>query len=252
MRKIKVALLHLLLVAGDLKHNQSLIEKAVKEAARKGADLIITPELATSGLQFTNIIGENWIEHQPNEWMVKFSNFVKSNNTTVFLGCAERSAEGKLHNSVFVIDKKGRLLGKQKKITRVDHWSSPGESVEAIDLGYIKVGVLICADAYPKTIASTLAKKGAEILVAPSSWGPGLHGPEGEWEERSIETGLPIFVCNRTGEDKTVVFWDAESSVIKNGERLLSHKSSYSALLMFDWNLDKMDVMNSKFEVLAL
>ncbi|MGE7185438.1 nitrilase-related carbon-nitrogen hydrolase [Peribacillus sp. NPDC006672] len=82
---------------------------------------------------------------------------------------------------------------------------------------YFEVGIMICADPYTKDIAYNLFEKGAEILNAPSSWGPGLHGPEGEWEQRSLETGLPVIVCNRTGEDKIVRFWDAESMIIKKG-----------------------------------
>jgi predicted amidohydrolase len=78
----------------------------------------------------------------------------------------------------------------------------------------VNIGVLICADAYTKNIADTLLAKGAEILAAPSAWGPGIHGPNGEWEQRSIDTELCLFVCNRTGEDETVTFWEAESQII--------------------------------------
>ena len=87
------------------------------------------------------------------------------------------------------------------------------------------------------------------MIVAPSSWGPGLHGPNGEWEQRSIDTGLPLFVCNRTGEEETVTFWEAESMIIKNGKRLLSHKSEQSAILTFEWNVEKMDLISSDFQV---
>ena len=121
--------------------------------------------------------------------------------------------------------------------------------IETIDLENVKIGILICADAYTKSVASTLLAKGAEILVAPSAWGPGLYGPNGEWEQRSIDTGLCLFVCNRTGEDETVTFWEAESLIIKNGKRLLSHKSKKSAILTFDWDLEKMDLISSDFDV---
>ncbi|MFC0559132.1 carbon-nitrogen hydrolase family protein [Halalkalibacter alkalisediminis] len=248
MRKIRIALLHLKLIAGDVLYNQNLIERAVKSAEKKEVDWMITPELASSGLQFTHIIGTDWIKEQPDKWMTHFSNMVEQVKATVFLGCAEKQ-DNQLYNSVFVINQKGELVGKQKKLARVDNWSTSGEFIESIDLGYVKVGVLICADSYPKSIADSLLNKGAEILVAPSSWGPGLHGPNGEWEQRSFDTGLPIFVCNRTGEDKSVSFWNAESLVIKNGKRLLTHKSDQSAILIFDWNLDDMTLISTEFQI---
>ncbi len=250
MRKIRIALLHLLLRNGDIKYNQNLLEKAIEQAAKKDVDWVITPELATSGLQFTQNIGTDWINEQPDQWMARLQNTVRSLKTTVFIGCAERSNQSnKLYNSVFVIDQKGNLIGKQQKITRVDGWSASGKVIEPIDLGNIKVGVLICADSYTNQFADNLLSKGAEILVAPSAWGPGLHGPEGEWEQRSIDTGLPVFVCNRTGEDTTVSFWEAESSVIKDGKRLLSHQSAQSSILTFDWDLDNMNLTSSQFDV---
>jgi len=248
MRKIRIALLHLKLIAGDVQYNQNLIERAVKSAAKKEVDWIITPELASSGLQFTHIIGTDWIEEQPDIWMTHFSNMVEQVKATVFLGCAEKQ-DNQLYNSVFVINQKGELVGKQKKLVRVDNWSTSGNYMKPIDLGYVNVGVLICADSYTKSFADSLLKRGAEILIAPSSWGPGLHGPNGEWEQRSVDTGLPIFVCNRTGEDKSVSFWNAESLVIKNGKRLLAHKSDQSAILIFDWDLDEMNLISSEFEI---
>ncbi|WP_338785960.1 carbon-nitrogen hydrolase family protein [Metabacillus sp. FJAT-53654] len=171
MSKLKVALLHLLPIAGDIKKNQSLIEKAVKRAADQNVDWIITPELAVSGLQFSQKIGTKWIMQQPDEWMLNFVSLVQSLNTNVFLGCPEKSESGELYNSVFVIDRGGNIIGKQRKITSIiDDWSTSGAFIEPIDMGNVKIGVLICADAYNKNIADKFLAKGAEILIAPSAW----------------------------------------------------------------------------------
>ncbi len=250
MRKIKVALLHLLPIVGDIQYNQDLIERAVKQAANQMVDWVITPELAVSGLQFSRKIGADWIQKQPDEWMNHFCSLVKSVNTNVFLGCPERSDDGKLYNSVFVINRNGDLIGRQRKHATIsDGWCQPGTAIESFDLEGIKVGIMICADAYTDKVANTLSAQGAEIIVAPSSWGLGLCGPTGEWEQRSIETGVPLFVCNRTGEDETVVFWEAESMILKNGKRLLSHQSKQSAILTFDWNVEKMELITPEIQI---
>ncbi|MBU8906822.1 carbon-nitrogen hydrolase family protein [Desertibacillus haloalkaliphilus] len=249
MKKLTISLLHLLPVAGDITYNQKLIEKAINVAATKQAGWIVTPELATSGLQFTNVVGTDWINEQPDEWLTHLSKVVQQANATLFLGSAERSSTGHLYNSVYVIDRQGKVIGKQRKLSAIDQWSSPGERIEPIEIDGIKTGIIICADAYPSEIASTLANKGTELLVAPSSWGPGLHGPTGEWEQRSCETGLPLFVCNRTGEDETVSFWEAESLVIHHDKRLLAHQSKQSACLTFDWDVDKNELISTTFDV---
>ncbi|MGO4889178.1 carbon-nitrogen hydrolase family protein [Anaerobacillus sp. MEB173] len=249
MKQIKISLLHLLPIAGNIPYNQKLIEKAVTQASANKADWIITPELAVSGLQFSHLIGTDWINEQPDDWLKHFCKLVDAVNATVFLGCAERSIDNHLYNTVFVINQNGEIIGKQRKLSRVDNWSTSGKEIMPIEISNVKVGVLVCADSYNPKIAHSLLDQGAKFLVAPSSWGPGLHGPTGEWEQRSKETGLPLIVCNRTGEDKTVTFWEAESLVINNGQRLLSHKSSRSAILSFEWDMEKMELLSNEFEV---
>lgn len=249
MNKIKVALLHLLPIAGEISSNQLLIEKAMKQLASKNVDWIITPELAVSGLQFTKEIGTEWISTQPDNWLNHFTSVVNSVQATTFIGCPERDDDC-LFNSVFVIQANGHIIGKQQKINvHSDMWATSGKELTPIKVDGVRVGVMICADAYTEQIATSLATQRAEVLIAPSSWGPGLYGPNGEWEQRSLDTGLPIFVCNRTGEDATVSFWEAESSVIQNGKKLLSYSSRQSSILIFEWDLDKMALLSPSFQV---
>jgi hypothetical protein len=44
-------------------------------------------------------------------------------------------------------------------------------------------------------------------------------------------------VCHRTGQDDTRSFLDAESVVIKDGERLMAFYAPDSALLLVEWDL---------------
>jgi N-carbamoylputrescine amidase len=111
---------------------------------------------------------------------------------------------------------------------------------------------LVCADAFTPGIAGSLKRSGAQLLISPSSWGPGLHGPNGEWEDRSRETGVPLIVCNRTGTDRTLDFRKAQSLVVKNGERLLTHSSERSAVLTLDWDFSAMAPMTAAFQMMPL
>jgi N-carbamoylputrescine amidase len=250
MKTGRVALLHLSAVPGAIDRNRTVLEEAVKYAAASGAQWIITPELATCGLQFARIVGTDWIEPQPDAWMKRFCRLVKGLERTVFIGCPERDS-GRLYNSVFVINSSGEIIGRHRKINvRSDSlsWSSPGEVAVPVQCDGLKVGLLVCADAFTPDIAGSLKSGGAKILVSPSSWGPGLHGPNGEWEERTSETGLPLIVCNRTGAEKTLDFWKAQSLVVKNGRRLLSHASEQSAVLIFDWNFTAMTPLSTTYK----
>ena len=237
-----IALLHLDTVPGAIEQNRYVIVEAIKHAAGQGAQWIVTPELAVCGLQFAHVVGSDWIQPQPDPWMQQVCKLVRALKRTVFLACPEREGR-RFYNSVFVIGPTGEIVGKHRKINVVSDslgWSSPGDSAVPVECDGIKVGLLICSDVYTSNIARALRFEGAQMLVSPASWGPGIHGPNGEWEQRSQETGLPLIVCNRTGSEKTLDFRKAPSLVVKNGDRLLSHASDRSAVLTFDWDFSNM------------
>ena len=254
MRQGRIAFLHLVVAPGDIQRNQFVIVEAVKTAAALGAQWIIMPELAVSGLQFPQVVGTDWIQPQPDTWTARLCQLVKSLKRTVILSCPERDA-AKLYNSAFVISANGTIVGRHRKIHVVSDslaWSSPGQQLAPIECDGIKIGLLICSDMYTGNLAGTLKSRGARMLISPTSWGPGMHGPSGEWELRTQETGLPLFVCNRTGTEKTLDFWKAPSLVVKNGKRLLSHTSDRSAVLTFDWSFTGMTPLSAEYAVTYL
>ena len=62
----------------------------------------------------------------------------------------------------------------------------------------------------------------------------GSPGPDGEWERCTRDTGLPLFMCNRTGPDRTLDFTGAESVIVKDGSQLLTFRSERSAIFMIE------------------
>jgi 5-aminopentanamidase len=251
IKPLRISLMHLALAPGDLRHNRGLVTHAVQVAAQRGADWVVSPELCTCGLQFQAQLGTDWIEPQPDAWMAAFCQLVKALQLTVFISLPERDAHtGKCYNTVFMINADGMIIGTHRKVNVLSdsgRWSSPGERIAPIRWQDVNIGLLICADAYTSDIVASLKSQGADMLVSPASWGPGLHGPNGEWEQRTVETRLPLIVCNRTGQDHTLSFVGAESLVVQNGKRLLAHHSERSVVLTFDWNLATMELISNTY-----
>ncbi|MFO1153915.1 MAG: carbon-nitrogen hydrolase family protein [Rhodospirillales bacterium] len=233
--------MHLAPVAGDLVGNTQRVQRAMGAAAARGAALAITPELALSGYGFPWVEQGAWIERQPDCWLRAVATTAQQLGLAVLIGAAERDVVTReLHNSAFLIDHTGTVIAHHRKINvAADGWSRPGTLVGPMIWRALRIGCLICADAYTPDVAGQLRDEGADILVSPANWGPGPHGPAGEWEARSRETGLPFFVCNRTGRDGTMDFSQAESLVIIGGERRLAHHSLQPTLLTFDWNAEE-------------
>lgn len=255
---LRIAFLHLAPIPGDLGGNRRLIETAVVRAVQAGATWILTPELAVCGYSFADRIGTDWIAPQPDEWMTQMSRLAARLRITLFLSLPEQDVRTKqLHNSLFVIAPDGTLTGAHRKINALrvgsEAWSTPGTEAIAVAAPPLdRVGLLICADAYSPGIAGSLRRQGARMLVSAAAWAPGFHGPNGEWERCTRDTGLPLFVCNRTGPDLTMDFTKAESVVAKDGERRLSMSAARSTIFLIEWDLLRQDLAAPTYQRIEL
>jgi N-carbamoylputrescine amidase len=258
MTVLRVALLHLDPRPGALDANRALIERAVKLAANKGAKFILTPELAESGYHFPNHIGTDWVGRGSKAWLERMTNLAAELGVTILLATAERDeAHGDLYNTVFTLTSEGKIAGKHRKINihhshTAESWAEVGDTAEIIVLPEFKIGVLICADAWSPSLARGLAAKGAELIICAANWGETPCPPESCWEKRSLETGVPVWVCNRTGAEHELNFEDAASVVAVGGNRLLSHAGPGSVILLFDWDSKKKAPLQTEFEVVPV
>jgi predicted amidohydrolase len=159
-----------------------------------------------------------------------------------FLSHPERdSATGRLFNSLFVIDRDGGLLGRQRKLYPTpisEGWASGGELRPPVLVDEIRVGLLVCADVYAAEPARRLRAAGAQLFVSSAAWWPGEWGPSGEWEARTLDTGLPMIVCNRTGREDDTHMLDAESVIVDRGVKLLTLRASDSTVFVVDCLID--------------
>ena len=253
MNRKRISLLHLAPVMGDVPQNRKLVESAVELASEQGASWAVTPELCIPGYLFEKEIGTDWILPQPDPWMQTFCQLVKTLGLIVFLSHPHRDPKtDKLYNTVFVINDQGEIVGKHSKIKALkgpEGWSTRGKEITPLSSQGVKIGVLVCADAYKNEVAAELQRKGAQLLVSSAAWGPGQCAPDGEWERRSGDTGLPIMVCNRSGYERPDLdFREAESVVAKDGQRLLTGTSDRSVILTFDWDMDSMTLLSDDFQ----
>jgi omega-amidase len=240
-RSLTVAFLHLAPELGALDRNRSLIEHGTRVAADAGADWVLSGELVVPGYRFEPLIGTDWIAEQPDGWMRRLVRLSSDLGVASFVSHPEReAATGKLFNSLFVIGRNGQILGRHRKLDPTpgsEDWSSAGEPGRPISVDGITIGLLVCADAYSALPALRLRDAGAQLLVSSAAWWPGEWGPKGEWEARTLDTGLPMIVCNRTGRDHESQLFGSESVVVDRGEKLLTLRAPESTVFTVDCQL---------------
>ena len=254
---LRIALLHLAPIPGDITKNRRLVEKAVGAAARLGATWIITPELIVTGYTFADRIGTEWIVPQPDSWMTSMSRLAARLRVTLFLSCPEQDRKSrKFYNSLFVIATNGAVLGTHRKINTLrvgsEAWSTPGTQAVAIPVPpFTRVGMLICADAYSPEIARNLQAQGAQLLV----YQP--HGRRASWPERRMGTMHPRHraSAHRVQSDRTRPDARLSSSRECGGQgwaTLLSLSSARSAIFAIEWDLQGQTLATTEYRTVYL
>src|SRR5262245_53656561 len=236
---ISLALLHLAPQPGEVEANMQMIERAALRAARNGAKLIVTPELALSGYGFRDVIGTEWIARGQAARLAWAGGLARRVSAFLVIGMPEADGD-RLFNSMILFAPDGGRLGHHRKINVLkvgsESWSVPGGRATALAVeGIGRLGLFVCADMYSQRLVRETVAQDVDLLLSSAAWAPGEHGPNGEWERASLETGRPVLVCNRTGTD--VLDFNAAQSVSAIGGALAaSHRSPAPAVILVDWS----------------
>lgn len=256
---MRIALLHLDLSGGPEDRNLALLQQAVRLAADAGAKWVITPETALQGYFFTQKGRPFSIPVQPAPELQPLREMAARYELTLFLCCAEKDAvNGECYNSCLIVGHQGEIIGRHRKMrshgSGAEGWASKGATLDPFACREMTAGVLVCADAYFEDNAKILKDKQAQVIVVPAAWPPGGCGgpPVNAWERCSRESGLPVWICNQTGNREVMDMSQAQSAVIIGGKLTLAYSGLQQAVLVFDWDEQKQALLSSEFQRLTL
>ena len=229
----------------------------IRQAAARKAQIVALPELfRTPYFCIEERCSRDYTEELPGEVAKVLCAEAKKLRIAIVAGSVyERTAHGKRFNTSFVIDSKGDLLGTYRKV-HIPHdpaffemnYFEPGDlGFKVFDLGFAKVGVLICYDQWFPEAARALALAGAEIVFYPTAIGTVTNLPqfEGNWQHawQSVQVGHAVannvVVCaiNRVGTEANSSFWGG--SFICNGfGQILARGTEVAGLVTADVDLE--------------
>lgn len=183
---------------GRIETNLERIRRAVSDGH---ADLVVLPELATTGYVFADRdeVAAHAEEIPTGPTTRALVELAATTGQTLVVGIAEREGE-RLYNSAVLVSPEG-FAGSYRKVHLFDRENAmfdPGDTgFEVFEVGGVKIGVMICFDwIFPESMR-TLALRGAEVVAHPSN----LVLP---WCQRSmpvrcLENHVACVTTNRTG-----------------------------------------------------
>lgn len=154
--------------------NIAAVQQRLEAAAAEGANLIVLPELATTGYTF-NSRDEAYAHSEPvpaGPTVQGWETFAKANGVYV-VGCLSELDGVKLYDTAVLVGPKG-FIGKYRKTHLWNEeklYFTPGDlGFPVFDTRLGRIGLLICWDIWFPETARLVAQQGADIICIPTGW----------------------------------------------------------------------------------
>lgn len=186
----------------DKDANVATLERMARQAARDGADVVVTPEGFVEGYVWHDDLPKDFTRERYIEVgetvdgpvMTRLAALAAELHVYLAVGFAERRDEH-MYNSVAVLSPTGDIASLYAKTHTADddEWfNSRGTEFPVFDTPFGRFGTLICMDRQLPETSRILAVKGAQVILVPA-WG--MYGEINDvmMRTRAFENG--VYIC---------------------------------------------------------
>jgi omega-amidase len=206
--------------------------------AKQDIDLFVMTEMWSTGiLNPDDPSALDFVEEIEGPTVEALREFCRESKSYLLAGSLPLREQGALKNTSLLINPDGRIIIKYSKTQLFapmgeDKVFTPGNSLAAVDINGVGVGVLICYDVRFPGLARRLAKAGCEVIIVPALW------PESRidhWEilirARAIEN--QIYVAGANGVlNQGSKFYPGHSLIVNPAGELLNSPEMREAAIV--------------------
>ncbi len=239
---------------GDKAANLARGRELAAQAAARSADLLIFPELWTTGYDLAR--AAELAEPIPDGPTARaLSAWARESGLWITGSMLEQTPEG-VFNAAALFGPEGQILGPYRKIHRFgpmaeDRWLGAGCEPGLFDLPWDKTGVAICYDLRFPELFRGYALAGARLILLPSEWPhPRLHHWRTLVQARAIENQCFVAAVNRVGGDRENAFCGHSLLVGPWGE-IIAEAEESPVLLTATIDLTQVNNARRRIPVLA-
>jgi N-carbamoylputrescine amidase len=236
-------------------------EKLIREAAGRGAQVILLQELFETPYFCKDHLARHLELARPLEGhpaVEHFRGIARELGVVLPISIFER-ANNAFYNSVVILDADGAVLGHYRKAHIPESpgyhekfYFSPGDTgFQVFHTRYAKLGVAICWDQWFPEAARCMALMGAEILLYPTAIGSEPQDASidssGHWQRtmqgHAAANVMPLVASNRIGTEKgenyTLTFYGSSFIASATGEKVAEADRAGEAVLTASFDLDE-------------
>jgi agmatine deiminase len=212
-------------VSTDIQANVRKTEKMIRQAAKKGAQIICLQELFQTPYfpQWEKMDKDSFAENIPGPTSSAMQRLAKELGVVLIVPMYEKLNK-KFYNTAVVFDSKGKNIGKYHKIHiphdpgfyEKEYFEHGTQGYKIFQVGKVKFAVLICYDQWFPEAAREARLNGAEIIFYPTAIAEiiGYKHPN-DWHDawetiqrsHAIANSVVVAAVNRTGIEGKSKFW---------------------------------------------
>jgi N-carbamoylputrescine amidase len=212
-------------LGGTRDENISRVEVLIREAANRGAKIVLTPELF-EGPYFPQTEDERAFDLAApldgHSTVARMQALAANLGVVLPVSFFERAGQG-YYNSLVTIDADGTPLGIYRKSHIPDgpgyeekFYFRPGDTgFKVWKTRYGSIGVGVCWDQWFPEAARSMALQGAEVLLYPTAIGTEPNAPDDDtrrpWQRvmigHAVANAMPVAAANRIGTEGGLTFY---------------------------------------------
>jgi len=248
---LKIAAAQLEITLGQPERNISRARALLAEAKHHGAEIVLLPELWTTGYDLEraaelaiDVTGDNEIAKLAREFDV------------YLCGSVIEKHEGKFFNAFTIYSSAGKLLAVYRKLhlfapLHEPEFLSAGDEPVTIELPWGKAGLAVCYDLRFPELFRFYAVAGVRLMLVCAEWPhPRLEHWRTLLRARAIENQAYVVACNAVGRANETVFF-GHSMIINPWGEVLEEAGETETVLSGELDLAEVDRIRSQFPVLA-
>jgi N-carbamoylputrescine amidase len=259
MREVTVAATQMA-CGWDREANRARAEKLIREAAGRGAQIVLIQELFETPYFCKDHSSKHFDLAQPLEGhpaVEHFRRLARELGVVLPVSVFER-AHNAYFNSLVMVDADGAVLGSYRKSHIPEgpgyhekFYFSPGDTgFRVFDTRFGRIGAAICWDQWFPEAARCMALEGAEILLYPTAIGSEPQDPSidssAHWQRtmqgHAAANVVPLVASNRigteTGERYTMTFYGSSFIASHTGEKVAEADRESESVLTATFDLD--------------
>ena len=247
----------------DIDANIAKTERFVREAAARGAQVILPSELF-QGIYFCTRQDPKWFATaysvRVHPCVLAFQKLAQELKVVVPISFFERDGTG-YYNSVAIADADGEILGVYRKSHIPDgpgyqekYYFRPGDTgFKAWKTKHCTIGVGICWDQWFPEAARAMTLAGAEMLLYPTAIGSEPYDPaldtHEQWQRvmqgHAVANAVPVVAANRIGIEENdgarQKFYGHSFIADHRGELVESFGEANDGVLIHSFNLSEIE-----------